>query len=529
MRNLQLPGRSPAMAGEAMAATSHPLATAAALDVLKRGGNAVDAAVTAVAVMCVTEPAMTGIGGDCFALLSDAEAKLTGLNASGAAAGAASTEYFLERGITAIGKDSVHSITVPGAVRGWERLLEEHGTWGLDQALQPAIGYALNGYPVTPRVGSDWADEASKLARYEGSSRHFLNDGKAPAVGSWMKNEALGNTLQQIAKNGSSAFYTGPVAEDIVRTVRANGGLLSLEDMAAMETSSMTPITSDYRGLTVAELPPNGQGLTALIMLNILERFETGKLDPDSAERFHLQMEAGRLAYACRDATIADPASMVHDVERLGSKEFAASLAGRIDPQQRLTSLELPPLPNSDTVYLSVVDRDRRCCSLINSLYGGFGSGICSLETGVMLQNRGACFVVERGHPNTIDGGKLPMHTIIPAMALKNGRPELSFGVMGGAYQPVGHAHVISNMVDYGMDVQEAIDAPRVFWDDTGDVLRVETSLAPDVSAGLGARGHRVEDAPSPIGGGQAIRIDWEQGVLVGGSDPRKDGCALGF
>lgn len=529
MRDFQIPGRSPAFAGEAMAATSHPLATAAAVEVMRRGGNAVDAAVTAVAVQCVVEPHMTGIGGDCFALLSDADGNLTGLNASGTTAAAAKSSHFLENGIKDIGVDSVHAITIPGAIKGWETLLARHGTWGLDQVLEPAIGYAEKGFPITPRVGSDWSGIVDRLARDEGASKHYLRNGKAPAVGARHTSPELGRTLRAIAAGGADAFYTGEIAEDMIRTLKSKGSLLSLDDLAGFDVIDAAPIMTAYHGLEVVELPPNGQGLTALIMLNVLEEFGIQDMDPNSALRIHLEMEAGRFAYACRDAAITDPDAMTHDVEYLASKAFAKTLAARIDPDRRNPDLTLPPLPHSDTVYVTVVDQDRRSCSLINSLYHGFGSAISTLESGVMFQNRGACFVVEEGHPNCIDAGKRPMHTIIPGLARKDGKPVMSFGVMGGAYQPVGHAHVIPNIVDYGMDVQAAIDAPRVFWDEASGALQVETSLGAEFCSELAAKGHIVEAAPSAIGGGQAIWIDWDNGVLVGGSDPRKDGCALGF
>lgn len=529
MRDFQSPGRSPAFAGEAMAATSHPLATAAAVDVMRRGGNAVDAAVTAVAVQCVVEPHMTGIGGDCFALLGDAEGKVTGLNASGTTAAAARSDYFFEKGITSIDIDSAHSITVPGAIKGWETLLARHGTWGLDRVLEPAISYAEDGFPVTPRVGSDWSGLVARLAADAGAAKHYLRDGRSPAVGSRHKSPELGRTLRAIAKGGAAAFYTGEIAEDMIATLAGKGSLLSLDDLAGYDVIDAAPIMTDYHGLTVVELPPNGQGLTAIIMLNVLEEFGIQDMDPDSALRIHLEMEAGRFAYACRDAAITDPDAMRHDVARLASKEFARTIAAKIDPDRRNPDLTLPDLPHSDTVYVTVVDRDRNSCSLINSLYHGFGSAIATEKTGIMFQNRGACFVVEDGHPNCIDASKRPMHTIIPGFALKNGRPVMSFGVMGGSYQPVGHAHVVPNIVDYGMDVQAAIDAPRIFWNDATGALQLETSLGAEVSSALAAKGHAVEPAPSPIGGGQAIWIDWDNGVLVGGSDPRKDGCALGF
>ncbi|MCW2309895.1 gamma-glutamyltransferase [Rhodobium gokarnense] len=528
LRDFHQPGRSPAYATGAMAATSHPLATATALDVLRRGGNAVDATIAAVAVLGVVEPHMTGIGGDCFAILSDKDGKLTGLNGSGRAPMAASLDRLLEEGVTEIGPDSVHAVTVPGAVAAWQKLLTEHGTWSLADALAPAIAYAEDGFPVTPRVGADWAGEASRLARDKGAAKHFLVDGAAPTVGSVHRLPALAETLRRIAEEGPKGFYEGPVAEEIVATLAARGGWMRLDDLAAIEPTAEVPITSDYRGYTVAELPPNGQGLTALILLNILQHFDLDDLDPLGPERFHLEMEAARIAYACRDAYIADPAAMTETVEALLAPRYSERLADTIDPGRRGERPAASDLvPDADTVYLTVVDRDRRAISLINSVYHGFGSGIVTEKSGIALQNRGACFVVEKGHPNTIDAGKRPMHTIIPGFVLKDGAPFMSFGVMGGAYQPCGHAHFLTNMIDYGMDVQAALDFPRLFWDDANGPLSAETTIPEATLEGLAARGHEVTMAESPHGGGQAIRMDGN--VLIGGSDPRKDGCALGF
>ncbi len=528
IRDFHLPGRSPAFSRGGMAATSHPLATATALDVMTRGGNAVDAAVAAVAVLAVVEPHMTGIGGDCFAIMADADGALHGLNGSGRAPKAAKLDWFLERGIAEIAGDSVHSVTVPGAVKAWERLLAEHGSWGLDRALQPAIVCAADGFPVTPRVGADWAGEVDRLARDPGAEQHYLVDGKAPAIGSVHYLPKLAQTLLTIAEKGSAGFYEGPVAEEIVATLHQRGGLMTPDDLAAAEAVPVAPITSEYRGLTIAELPPNGQGLTALILLNILQKFDLADLDPLGAERFHLEIEAARIAYGCRDAFLSDPDTMTVAVADLLSDRTTDDLASRIDPNRRGDHPVAADLvPDADTVYLTVVDEDRRAISLINSLYFGFGSGIVTPQTGIALQNRGACFVVDPKHPNTIDAGKRPMHTIIPGFVVKDGLPWMSFGVMGGAYQPCGHAHFITNMVDYGMDVQQALDFPRLFWE--GDTLLAERALPQATVSGLAARGHRIAETVKPHGGGQAIRIERRNGVLIGGSDPRKDGCALGF
>jgi gamma-glutamyltranspeptidase / glutathione hydrolase len=526
IRDFQLPGRSPVFAREGMAATSHPLATAAAIECLRAGGTAADAAVTAAAVLGVVEPHMTGIGGDCFCMVATPDAPPGGYNGSGRAGGAMSDERLLDEGIREIGFDSIHAVTVPGAVEAWAAVLAVHGRFGLDRALTPAIRYAEEGFPVSPRVGDDWARGAARLAADPGAARHFLVNGRAPAIGEVMRFPALARTLRAIAADGPAAFYQGPVAEDIAVTIAARGGLVALEDLARHRGEPVKPVTSTYRGLEVVELPPNGQGITALLLLNILENFDLAALDPLGPERFHLCLEAARLASAARDEHVGDPAFMRASVASLIDKEFARKLAGRIDRARR-AGLPALDLAGGDTIYLTVVDRDRMAVSFINSLYKRFGVGIAAPESGVMLQNRGACFVVEPGHPNSIGPAKRPLHTIIPAMTMRDGRCEMAFGVMGGHYQAVGHAHIIANMVDYGMDVQQAIDAPRAFFE--GEAVSAERGVPAATVAGLRARGHDVEPAPLPLGGGQAIRIDWERGVLIGGSDPRKDGLALGY
>lgn len=525
-RDFHMPGRSPVFAGEAMAATSHPLATQAAMDVLKAGGTAADAAVTAVATLCVVEPHMTGIGGDCFCLVSHPGKPVWGYNGSGRSAANASTQALLDQGITSIGMTSIHSVTVPGAIEAWDVVLKTHGRFGLDRALAPAIKYAEGGFPVAPRVAFDWAAAVERLRGDPGAAMHALFKGRAPSEGDVIKFPALAATLKAIAAGGPKAFYEGAIAEDIVATAAARGSFLTVEDLARHRGDVVTPISTSYRGLDVLEIPPNGQGLVALVLLNMLEGFDMAKLDALGPERFHLVLEAARMAYAVRDTHIADPAFMRAAVPALLDKGFARKLAGKIDMSKR-TPLPKSPTPGNDTVYLTVVDRDRTAVSFINSLYSGFGVGICTEKTGVMLTNRGAGFVVDPEHPNTFGPSKRPMHTIIPSLAMRDGRCEMAFGVMGAHYQPMGHAQIINNMVDYGMDVQQAIDAPRVFF--TGERTEVERGISAATIDGLRARGHDVHVAPLPWGGGQAIKIDWDRGVLIGGSDPRKDGCALGY
>jgi gamma-glutamyltranspeptidase/glutathione hydrolase len=525
-RDFQLPGRSAVIACEGMAATSHPLASLAAIEALRAGGNAADAAVTAVAVLCVVEPQMTGIGGDCFCMLHVPGQPVWGYNGSGRAGARASLEALMARGVSAIAGDSIHAVTVPGAIDAWAAILDAHGSFSLDRALAPAIHYAERGFPVAARIAWDWAREVGKLRADAGAARHFLFDGLAPAEGDVVKLPALARTLRTIAAKGPRAFYEGPIADDIVATVAARGSFLTAEDFARHRGEAVAPIGTNYRGLDVLELPPNTQGLTALVLLNILERFDLAALDPLGPDRFHLALEAARLAYAVRDTHVADPAFMRAELPALLDKRFAATLAGRIGAARRMP-LASAPAPGSDTAYLTVVDRDRMAVSLINTLFSHFGVGICTEETGIMLTNRGACFVVDPDHPNAFGPDKRPMHTIIPALAFRGGRCELAFGVMGSHYQPMGHTQVVTNIVDYAMDVQAAIDAPRAFF--VGETTVVERGLPQACVAGLRARGHEVALAPLPWGGAQAIHIDWERGVLIGGSDPRKDGCALGY
>jgi gamma-glutamyltranspeptidase / glutathione hydrolase len=526
-RDFHLPGRSPVYAREGMAATSHPLASLAAIETLKAGGTAADAAIAAVAVLCVVEPAMTGIGGDCFCLVAKPDRPVWGYNGSGRAAAAVTAEKLIAQGIPRkIPVTSPHAVTVPGAIEAWEAILTAHGRFGLDRVLQPAIGHAENGFAIAPRVAADWVGYVDKLKPHAGSVKYYLVNGAPPALGSVLRLPALAATLRAIAAGGAKAFYQGPIAADIATTVQQKGGFLAAEDLARHKGDVVTPISTNYRGLDVVELPPNGQGLTALVLLNILEQFDLARLDPLGVERLHLALEAARLAIGVRDTHIADPAYMRQPVASLIDKDFAKKLSRVIDPTKRV-AMPKAPTPGSDTIYLTVVDRDRTAVSLINSLYSGFGTGICTEKTGIMLHNRGTGFVVEPGHPNEIGPGKRPMHTIIPALAMRNGRCEMPFGVMGADYQPMGHAHVITNMVDYGMDVQAAIDHPRVFFE--GEKTEVERGVPAATVEALRSRGHDVVSRPLPFGGGQAIVIDWQQGVLIGGSDPRKDGCALGY
>jgi gamma-glutamyltranspeptidase / glutathione hydrolase len=532
MRDFHAPGRSPAYATNGMAATSMPQATLAALDVLRAGGNALDAAIAAVAVLCVIEPQSTGIGGDCFCLYKPAgQKRVFALNGSGQAPSAATIDWFEAQGMTELEATSPHAVTVPGAVSAWETLLAAHGTRGLEELLQPAIRYAEGGIPVTPRVAADWADNADKL-RATGAAA-YLPQGRVPEVGDRFVQPHLAATLRAIARGGARAFYEGEVAADIVATLRARGGLHTEADFANGRTAAhfVEPIRIGWRGHEVFQCPPNGSGLLVLMLLGILGGWEPAPDGPLGVTRLHRHLEAARLVYRDRDAFLADPTQVDVPVAALTDPAYLAALRGLIRDDRVLRDLprageaELPA--HRDTVYLTVVDRDGNACSLINSLFSGFGSGIFAEKSGVILHNRGRSFRLQRGHPNCIAPGKRPMHTIIPGMVTKDGEAVLSYGVMGGHFQPMGQTLFLTNLVDYGLDVQEAIDLPRVM--SFAGITEVERGLPLSVIDGLSRLGHTVERLARPHGGAQAIHIDRVRGVLIGGSDPRKDGVAMGY
>ena len=527
MRDFALPGRSVAYGESGMAATSHPAATLTALDVLRAGGNAIDAAVAAVAVQGVVEPAMTGIGGDCFVLLAPSGGGVVALNGSGRAPAAASAERLREQGVSDLDA-TAHCVTVPGAVDAWARLLAAHGSRGLDELLQPAIRYADEGFVVTPRVAYDWARAGERLLRSAAGRVFYLPDDHAPTAGQKVRLPALAGTLRRIAAHGPEAFYRGELAERMVAFLNEAGGLHSVDDFATAAGEFVEPISTTYSGYQIYQCPPSGQGVIVLLMLNILKGFELAALDPDGAERLHLQAEATRLAYRDRDAWLADPAQAEVPLARLLDEGYAAGLRRAIDPERAMAALPPSPLPaHADTVYLTVVDRDRNAVSFINSIYDSFGSGLVCPETGVLFHNRGSCFSLDPQHPNAIAPGKRPLHTIIPALAMQDGRPAIAFGVMGGHYQPVGQVQVLTSVLDFGLDPQEALDAPRSFA--YGGELQLELGVPAATAEALRRRGHRVVPAGRPLGGGQMIMIDHQRGVLRGASDPRKDGLALGY
>lgn len=528
MRNFHFPGRSMVYGRRAMCATSHPLASLTAVETLKAGGNAVDASIAAAAVLAVVEPHMTGIGGDCFALIAKPGAKkLIGLNAAGRAPAGADAAWLAKANLKRIEPASVHAVTVPGAIDGWTRLLADHGTMPMERLLAPAIEIADKGFAVSPRVAADWAGRVEHISVHPGARRHLLPEGRTPNVGEIVRFPALARTLKAIARDGREGFYAGAVAKDMVAELKAVGGLHTLTDFANQRCNYVTPISVPYRGVELAELPPSNQGIVALILLKMLERIGLPK-DPYSAERYHVQVEAARLAFAMRDAFVADPDMADVPVEHMLDDDVIKTLASRVERKKRQGKLAPVPQPvGSDTVYFCVVDEKGMAVSFINSLYDEFGSGIVTNKTGVVLHNRGKGFVTDPSHLNCIAPGKRPMHTLVPAMVMKDGKAYMPFGVMGAHFQPMGHVYIMTNMFHYRMDAQEAMEAPRVFFD--GDTVQVEETVPASVVAELKRLGHRVAARPMPWGGSQGVIIDRENGILIGASDHRKDGMALGY
>ncbi len=555
--NAQRPGDRPApnptstrsvvMGTRGMIASSQPLASAAGLQVLQEGGNAIDAAITAAAVLAVVEPTMNGIGGDLFALVYDPDdERIHALNASGRSAFAAMPEVFAARGLDRIPGRGILSVSVPGVIDGWAELLSRHGTITLERALAPAIRYAREGYAVSEIIAHQWQGSARTLADDPAAASTFLPEGEPPATGQLFRNPNLAASLELIARDGRDAFYRGDIARAIVADSKARDGLFELRDFAEHRSDWVDPISTDYRGYDVFELPPNTQGLAALEMLNILEGYDLAALGHNSADYLHLLVEAKRIAWADRDAYIADPDHVPTAlIERLLSKEYAARRRAEIDERRAARSYEpgrfddvssagggmaARPLEGrdlGDTIYMTAADGEGNVISLIQSLFGNFGAGIVAGDTGIALQNRGALFTLDGEHPNRIAPHKRPLHTLVPAMVLKDGRPWLSYGVMGGDMQPQGHVQVLVNLVDFGMNIQEAGEAARVRHLSRG--LAVESAITPQVRYDLGRRGHRLLSSIGSFGGFQGILIDPDSGVLMGGSDPRKDGLAIGF
>lgn len=523
-------GRRVTMSRHGIVATSHILASQAGLDMLRSGGNAMDAAIAAAATISVVEPMMTGMGGDAFFLYYEAKTgKVYGLNGSGRSPMGLTRDYFRQKGKKEIDGHSWEAVDVPGAVDAWISGLERFGSKPLKEVLAPAIRYAEEGFPVAEVVGMAWKGYEKALLKDDWARKTYLVDGKAPAYASLFKSPNLGRSLRLVADGGRDAFYRGPIAAEIVRYAKESGGFLTMEDFARHKSTWVDPISTNYRGYDVYQIPPNGQGIGVLMMLNILEGYDLKSMKYNSPEYLHLLIEAKKLAYADLYKYVCDPESKRPPIEGLLSKEYASTRRKLIDPAHAAPEVQ-PVLPaGSDTIYLTAIDQEGNAVSFINSLYAAFGSGIVGGSTGILLQNRGEGFTLEEGHANEYAPGKRPYHTIIPGMVLKGGKLYMSYGLMGGDMQPQGHVQFLLGHLDFGLNIQESNDAPR--WRHTSGLgVKLEHGTPRETMAALAKLGHKVEpDNGGAFGGCQAILVDPATGTYIGASDPRKDGAALGY
>ncbi len=535
--------RSVVIAKNGIVATSQPLAAQVGLDILKAGGNAVDAAIATNAMMGLVEPMSCGIGGDLFVIYWDAKTeKLYGLNASGRSPAALDIDVFKEKELKQIPIQGPLAWSVPGCVDGWDVLLKRFSSRPLAELLEDSIRYAEEGFPVTEIISRSWKGSVGNLSKYPDSAKTYLIDGRAPEIGEIFRNPYLAKTYRLLAAEGRDAFYRGAIAKSMVEFSKAQGGYFSLEDFSEHTSEWVDPVSTNYRGFDVWELPPNGQGIAALQMLNILEDYDLKSLGYQSPEALHLFIEAKKLAFADRAKFYADPNFSDVPVKELISKKYADEQRRRINPDRAATDVPAgdPKLIHGDTIYLSVVDKEGNCCSFIQSNYYGFGSQMVPGDLGFALQNRGALFSLDPKHANALQPRKRPFHTIIPAMVTKDGKPWLSFGVMGGDMQPQGHVQILINMIDFGMNVQEAGDAARIRHlgsqtptgqplENNGGRVAAESRIPESTLRALEKKGHVMTRSPGGFGGYQAIMIDHEHGTLHGGTDPRKDGAAVGY
>ena len=525
--------RSVIMGTHGMVAASQPLATLGGYKKLLKGGNAVDAAVAMVSVLSVVEPYSVGLGGDAFALIYLArERRLIGMNASGRASHRATIQCFQERGIHEIPERGILTVTIPGALHGWAQALERYGTLRLGDVFDDAIDYAENGYPVTEIIAGEWREAENLLLSSESSTQTYLIGGMAPRPGQIFVNRDLARTYQKIIQGGIQTFYGGEICDAIVNRSNQHQGLLSHQDFKDHLTTWVEPVSTEYRGYTIYELPPNCQGVTALEMLNILEGYDIASFGHNSPEYLHLLIEAKKAAFRDRDQFITDPEFEKIPVDHFLSKDYARKIREKIDMNKATPpSLFSSGREASETVYVTAVDKERNAVSFISSLFMPFGSGIVVDGTGIVLQNRGTSFSLDPKHFNRLEPHKRPMHTIIPGMVFKDGQFLMSFGVMGGDMQPQGHAQFLANLIDFRMNLQEAVDAPRVRHLKDTEVY-VEEGIAEKTIGALSQKGHRIMTRVpevNQVGGGQAIYFDRDQDVLLGASDRRKDGCAIGY
>ena len=532
--------RSEVIAQHGMACTSQPLATQVALDILKKGGNAIDAAIAANAVLGLVEPTGNGIGGDIFVMVWDAKSrKLYGLNGSGRSPYDLTLDYFIEKGYKKIPPTGPLPVSVPGCVDGWFTLRERFGRLPMKEILAPAIGYARNGFPVSELIAYYWRSNSRSLQKFPGFSDIYMPGGKAPAKGEIFKNPYLANTLEALANEGRDAFYKGEIARKIVDYVREQGGFLSMRDFEMHHSDWVEPISTNYRGYDIWELPPNGQGTAALQILNILETYDIGSMGFGSTDYIHTFLEAKKLAFEDRAKFYSDPDFNKQPTEWLISKEYALQRKQLIDPERAAKSYPAGAIETGNTIYMTTADSDGNMVSLIQSNYRGMGSGMTPGKLGFVLQDRGEMFSLEPGHMNVYEPHKRPFHTIIPGFITKDGEPFVSFGVMGGAMQPQGHAQIVVNLVDFGMNLQEAGDAPRIYHDGssepTGEVMTdggtvyLESGIPYETIRELMKKGHQIAFDLGSYGGYQAIKYDVKNRVWYGASESRKDGQAAGY
>lgn len=535
-------GRSETIAPKGMVCACHPLAVQAGMEVLRKGGNAIDAAIAVNAALGVLEPMSNGIGGDLFAIVYEAKTgKIHGLNASGRAPKLATREFFASKGLKSIPPNGPLSWSVPGCANGWHALHKRFGALPLPEVLSPAIDYADKGAPVPEVIAGYWKASENRMMRDPGSKKVFFPEGRAPKKGEVFRNPALASTLRHMAQHGADSFYKGELAKKFADFSLEKGGLIRLEDLEADRPTWVDPVSTNYRGVEVYELPPNGQGIAALQILNMLETQDIAKMGFASPEYWHLFIEAKKLAYADRARFYADIDFVKVPVRELISKPYAKARLGLFQKDKVLDKVEHgdPKMGQADTTYLCVVDKDRTCVSLIQSNYEGFGSGLSHPDLGFGIQNRGTLFALDPNHPNSLEPGKRPFHTIIPAFATKEGKPWFVFGVMGGDMQAQGHAQVLVNMIDFGMDVQAAGEAPRIEHRGSATpkgepaqgsgTVQVEPGMPESVIAGLKKLGHTVRPVRVNGGGYQGIMIHPKTGMLHGGTEARKDGIAAGY
>ncbi len=528
MREFSYPGRSNVLAQNGMVATSNPLSSIEAIKILQKGGNAVDASIAASAVQAVVCPSATGLGGDCFAIISLNGKDPIAVNGSGIAPKKINLQYFIDNNIRKIELTSPHSVTIPGAVHAWCSMHEKYGKLDFEEVLKGAENYARYGFPVHEVEAYAWQGKEDKLRKNNNSKNIFLKNNRAYKFGEKFKNIPLANTLKLLSKNNIDGFYNSEITRDMVETLNELGGLHTLEDFYSQDTIFSPTISNNYKNNKIHQCPLNGPGIIVLLMMAMNDKLNVSQYDPLSFERYHLQAEITKVCYEIKETKLGDPNYNNINLEEIINESFIENLCKKIDLKKVYISKKAFVTSNPETIYLTVVDKDLNAVSFINSICHVFGSGISTKNSGILLQNRGVNFRLEKNHPNVIEGNKRPLHTIIPGLVTnQDNETTLSYGVMGGQYQPVGQSHVLQNILDYNFTVQESLDFSRTFALD--GLLKIEKSLDNQIAEKLKIVGHDISVVPDGIGGGQCIKIDRKEGVLIGGSDPRKDGMAIGY